>query len=228
MYYLLKMKDIILITSVIRPPDKPLSYTNIRSIFTPNERFEQTKKTIESVKQKIPNYIIFLIECSQLTEEEYTYFKTNVDIFINIMDTNNQNIIDCIYSHSKSLGEGSQTIFALQYLLNNNIEYNNFFKLSGRYWLSDNFNYDNFNNKDIVIKYINDNSNNCFTALYKLPSKEIVYSFLNFLVSNINAMCMCIGYEVLLAKFFNKYTYTSINPIGLAGYVSVSNDFYNG
>jgi hypothetical protein len=64
------MNDIILITSVIRPPDKPLSYTSIRSVFTSNERFIQTKKTIESVRQKIPNGLIMLIECSHLLEEE--------------------------------------------------------------------------------------------------------------------------------------------------------------
>jgi predicted phosphohydrolase len=117
------------------------------------------------------------------------------------MDTNNSEIIDCIYSHSKSLGEGTQTIIALQYLFNNNIKYNNFFKLSGRYWLSDNFNYENFNNQDIVINYIHQDRNNCLTALYKLPNKEIVYDFLNFLISNIPAMKQCIGYEVLVSYF---------------------------
>ena len=222
------MKDIILITSVIRPPDKPLSYTNIRSVFTANERFEQTKKTIESVKQNIPNGIICMVECSQLLKDELHYLCHNVDIFINIMDTCNQELIDRVYSHSKSLGEGTQTIFALQYLLDNNIEYKNFFKLSGRYWISDIFNYDNFNNEEIVINYMNQDPNICLTVLYKLPNKQIVNDFLCFLIANINEMEQCIGYECLVARFMHKYPHKQIQPIGISGYVSIDNHFYSG
>ena len=45
------MKNIVLITSVIDTPKKPLSYCETRSVFNRKERFEQTKQTIESVKQ---------------------------------------------------------------------------------------------------------------------------------------------------------------------------------
>ena len=46
------MKNITLITSIIETPNLPLSYTNIRSMFSKNERFEQTKKTITTIKEK--------------------------------------------------------------------------------------------------------------------------------------------------------------------------------
>ena len=48
------MNNLILITSVICTTNKPLSYTNNRSVYSHEERFEQTKKTIETVKEKIP------------------------------------------------------------------------------------------------------------------------------------------------------------------------------
>ena len=48
------MNNLILITSVINTPNKPLSYTKNRSVFTRNERFEQTKKTILTVREKVP------------------------------------------------------------------------------------------------------------------------------------------------------------------------------
>jgi hypothetical protein len=54
------MNNLVLITSVVKTPDKPLSYINSRSIYTHEERFEQTKKTIQSIRQKIPNVKIFL------------------------------------------------------------------------------------------------------------------------------------------------------------------------
>tara|TARA_B110000208_G_C11756952_1_gene425495 strand:+ start:1233 stop:1397 length:165 start_codon:yes stop_codon:yes gene_type:complete len=52
------MINLILITSIINTPNKPLSYSKIRSVFTRKERFEQTKKTIQSIKEKIPEYKI--------------------------------------------------------------------------------------------------------------------------------------------------------------------------
>ena len=240
--------DIVLITSVINTPNIPLSYIETRSIYSKSERFDQTKRTIETVKQKIPNSIIFLIECSQIDEEQRKYIQENTNIFVNIFDTDNINIINNIFSQSKSLGEGSMTIYALQYLKDNNISYNNLYKISGRYWLSNLFNYDNFNNKNIIIKYINSDENNCFTALYKLPN-EVANNYLHFLKENMQLMEECIGYEVLFALFlrfyksnimtksqnidncYNSLEYINIvsyDPIGLCGNVSVSNEFYTG
>jgi len=136
------MKNLVLITSIIYPPSKPLSYIETRSIYTPERRFEDTKKIIESIKTYIPNSIIFIIECSRLTDEQYTYFKCNSDIFVNLIDY--PSYIESIYSSSKSLGEGTMTIYALEYLIENNIEFDQFFKISGRYWLTNDFKYENF------------------------------------------------------------------------------------
>jgi hypothetical protein len=55
------MKNLVLITSVICIENKPLSYTNVRSIYSHQERFEQTKKTIETIREKIPNAKIFVV-----------------------------------------------------------------------------------------------------------------------------------------------------------------------
>ena len=47
--------NLVLITSVVCTPNIPLSYINTRSCYTHDERFEQTKKTIKTIKEKIPN-----------------------------------------------------------------------------------------------------------------------------------------------------------------------------
>ena len=223
------MNNLVLITSVIKPPNSPLSYIATRSIYTCDERFEQTKKTIESIRNNIPNSTIFLIECSQLTKEQLEYFIEKTDIFINIFDTGNTDFIDAIYSKSKSLGEASQTIYALEYIIKNNIEFTHFFKISGRYYLSDKFNFATFENDMNVIKYIDGNRNNCFTALYKLKNIQMIRDFLSFLKQNIMAMMQCIGYEVLVAHFFKNYKDIKyVDPIGLCGPVSVSFEMYDG
>ena len=111
----------------------------------------------------------------------------------------------------------------------NNIKYDNLIKVSGRYYLSENFNITNFLNNDVVLKYINNDINNVFTGLYKIP-KLYVENLKIFLENNYNNMVKLIGYEVLFAEFIKTLPCKKINidPIGLKGYVSVSNDFYNG
>jgi hypothetical protein len=115
-------------------------------------------------------------------------------------------------------------MFALEYLSKQNIFFDNFFKISGRYWLSDNFDYNNFNNNKIIVQHFN--GNNTSTCLYKLH-KNIIDNFYNFLVSKIDLMKSCIGYEVLFAMFL-KTIYTceivSLNKMGINGYIAVTHN----
>lgn len=228
------MTNLVLITSVIKTSTNPLSYTPKRSIYNHNERYEHTKKTIQSIKEKIPHHKIFIIECSYLTAEETNFLKENSDYFLNLID--NPKNKEYVNSKSKSLGEGSMTISALEYIIQNNIEYDNLIKISGRYWLSDKFNYNYFTNSNIVIKSIDDDRTNIFTALYKLP-KSYIKPLHDFLIANLSNMFNCIGYEVLFANFIRSIETTVksngnsikyVSPIGLQGHVSVSNDFYDG
>jgi hypothetical protein len=166
-----------------------------------------------------------LIECSNLNEEQEDYLKKNTDYFLNLI--NEPKKVKNVYSKSKSLGEGTITIEAIDYIKNNNILFDNFFKISGRYWLSENFNYTNFVNEDIIVHNINNDVNNTCTSLYKLNKINII-DFYNFLISNMNLMFQCIGYEVLFAIFLNLPKNNKVihmNKIGVNGYISVSNDF---
>ena len=221
------MNNLVLITSVICTPNTPLSYISVRSVYSHEERFEQTKRTIESVKQKIPNLKILIVECSNLSFDQEDYLKKNSDYFLNLY--NDEKIRKNTSSISKSLGEGTMTLCALQYIIDNNIEFDNLIKISGRYWLSDKFDYNKFNNNNIVIKYIDNNKDNVFTALYKLP-RETIITLKTFLENKFTEMMKCIGYEVLFAIFIKsegKIT-VNLNPIGLEGYVSVAKEFYSG
>lgn len=217
------MSNLVLITSIINPPNSPLSYTKIRSVFSRRERFEQTKKTIQTIKEKISNCKIILVECTDLDEEENNYFKDNCDYLLNLW--NDKNLHDYIFGISKSLGEGTMTIKALQYIQKLNLKYNYLYKISGRYWLNDNFSLNNLESN--IFKRIDNNPNNIFTALYKID-KESVNKLLYFLVNNIENMKKCIGYEVLIAHFVKNIDKKLIDIIGLSGFVTVCGSEYNG
>lgn len=216
------MNSITLITSVINTPNKPLSYTARRSVFNKEDRFEQTKKTISSVREKIPNTKVFLIECSELSNSEREYFTKNVDYFFNIFETNNVKLIERMFTISKSMGEGTMTICAINYLLNNNIQFDNFFKISGRYWLNDNFNFDLYSNNLSCVHAINNDNDNIFTCFYKL-SNELAREWFDYLINSENDFLNCIGYEVLFAKFIKNYKNKNIikNKVGINGFVTV-------
>jgi hypothetical protein len=216
--------NITLITSIIHTPNTPLSYIKTRSIYTREERFEQTKRTIETAREKILDNKIFLIECSQFTTEESDYLKSKVDIFMNIMDTNNQNLINRMFTPSKAMGEGTMTMYAIHYLFSNQIAIKNFFKISGRYWLTENFQYSNFDNEHAVIKYIDNDTTNALTSLYKLPQTN-VYDWYEFLINSEDDFRKCIGYENIFAKFINKKPNVIVmDKIGVAGNIAVSGD----
>jgi hypothetical protein len=218
------MTNLVLITSIVNTPNKPLSYTNTRSVFSRNERFEQTKLTIQSIKAKIPNNKILLVECSDFNEEEKIYFEKECDYILNLWDKKE---LHCtIFGLSKALGEGTLTIQALLCIKQKNICYNNLFKISARYWLNDNFDYNIFNNEMLILKKINDN--NISTVLYKFP--HYIQEFLQvFLEDNYYNMKNFISYETLFSNFLKSIKYNNtilFDKLGVSGYVTVCGSFY--
>ena len=218
-YYI--MSNLVLITSVMNTPNIPLSYSNTRSVFSRYERFLQTKKTIESIKNNLPNDKIIIVECSELNQEETDYLNDTCDYILNLWEK--KELHDSIFGISKSLGEGTMTMEALNYI--KDLEYNYLYKISGRYWLNTNFEIGKIQSN--VFKRINNNENNIFTALYKID-KNTAEQLLLFLTKNIEAMKKCIGYEVLMSHFVKNIDKKMVDIIGLSGFVTVCGSEYNG
>jgi hypothetical protein len=213
---------LVLITSIINPPNTSLSYSKTRSVFTRDERFLQTKNTIDSVKQKIPNSKIMIVECASFTSDELTYFNNNCDFILNLWEK--VDLHEQIFNKSKSLGEGTMTIEALTYIHQMNIEYDVLYKISGRYVLNDNFILSPELN---IFKKIDRSMDNVFTALYKLERKH-VYNLITFLKRNKLNMINCVGYEVLMANYVKTLDVMYVDIIGLSGMVTVCGSNYNG
>lgn len=215
----IKNQALCLITSVIKTPPLPLSYTNTRSVFTPEERYNQTINTIESVRNKIPGVIICLVECSDIDPQHLLEITSRVDYFLNIFD--NAELRTRVYSPSKSMGEGTMTIAALNYIREQSIQYTSFYKLSGRYSLADSFIPEEH---PLVVKPISGNIHNVSTLFFKL-NKESVQDFYTFLVSHESDMKNCKGYEVLFAEFISSRDLVKFtDTLGVSGYVSVDAD----
>jgi hypothetical protein len=194
-----------IITSIIDIPNIPLNYSAIRSVFSRDERFEQTKKTIISIKEKIPETKIMIVECSnyETNKEQIDYIKENTDYFLNLWD--NKELHKYIFGVSKTIGVEIMTIELIKYIIKNNLIFENYFFISGRYYLNDNFNKNlYYNNLNIRFK---SNNKDTSTRLFKL-NKNYLEIYKNYLINNLNPN---LSYEDIYGNFCDLYEEFTLN-----------------
>jgi hypothetical protein len=214
------ISDIFIITSVINTGNKPWSYTNTRSPFTIEKRFEQTLQTIESIRKLNDNTKILLVECSDLNEEMTTILKNKTDYFIQTFSIP-EVYSACIESNKKGFGETMKVKIACDFIEQNNIEFNKLFKISGRYFLTSDFSKENYSVNEFTFKMYDNTSGS--TVLYSVP-----YSLFDTYVKNINTCNSYYlnnnprGLETLLPIFCEPRK--NISTLGVAGYVSLLNE----
>ena len=171
--------NIVLITSKIIVSRNIFSYISTRSIYSIETRYKQTIETIESIRKNIPDVCIFLIDNSNF-ENRYIYMHNELnklcDIFINPLNNKELNYYTDINKY-KSIAEGYQIMYFLDIFNQLNIKYDHFFKISGRYYLNNSFDYNNYKTNDII--FSNDRKLSMlyyYTCFYMIPySKFILY-----------------------------------------------------
>jgi mannosyltransferase OCH1-like enzyme len=217
--------NIVIITSVLNCIDNPLSYYSTRSVFTMKERYGHTLKSIESIKKFIPNVDILFCECSDL-EGNKNYeeiIRGKVEYYYNFYD--NIKIRENVNGLLKGLGEASILLEALELLFKNKKNYKNIFKLSGRYYLNDKFNYEIFNNNNnIFTNWDNSNSSYC-TIFYKICMNDI-FLFKESLNNSISDLNKNSSIEQCIYKYFNK-NIELYNKLEISGYLSTEGYFFS-
>lgn len=216
--------NITLITSVCYTPKTPFTYIETRSTFTVSERISQLLETIESIRKNIPNTLIALVECSNFTEEEELMIEKNIDIYINLINTPNS--IENVYSIYKGRGEQYMTLHALK-ILQPIFRGKFLFKISGRYTLTKDFEYNLYDNQYMNFLAINGDFLNVNTAMYKLCKDDIERLILYFETDFEKVITKYKGsYEQYMAEFtridYSRIKYMS--KLGLRGKVSVTGE----
>lgn len=131
------------------------------SKYSPEERVEQTLKTVESVRKHIPNAVICMTDCSvpgidQATQDLLT---ENVDHFINLSKDPNVNWIQQNIQHQDTVKNLTELVVVGKFFkLAREREWykdcSRVFKVSGRYWLTDNFDITRYEQEDAKGKYV--------------------------------------------------------------------------
>lgn len=154
------MKFLFLIGSAI----KHFQESNF-SAFSEQQRFEQTLKTIECVREKVPSLYIVLFECSHtsIQEEHKDILRNKCDLFL---DFSNESSLQVIYkniesrpeliTYGKSLLETKGLLNTLYYIKKHNLfsDSQRVFKLTGRYLLNEYFNISDYTSKFLEERYV--------------------------------------------------------------------------
>ena len=206
------MKQLFIITSVIDFPQKSLSYSNIRSLYSKEERLKQTIETIESIKKNCPGADIVLCEAG------------NTDYSTDLKDITTQYhyigkdflIAKAIKSTFKGFGEVCMMLSIL-----NKMYYGEpgtlVFKISGRYTLNDTFDIKNWNSSKFNFK---SNQETYSTRLYALP-----YTHINklkiVLVAIVPFLLLGVSIEKALTYIIPKKRISNLKTLGVSGKVAV-------
>lgn len=212
-------QDIVIITSTIHPTSEKLSYSKIRSIYDDNERFEQTLNSINSIKNKLPRASIFLLENSPLTCKEQEELKNAVDWLI--LFSNDPNASE----YKDSIYKGSGEIYMLLkfYEVFTHFDYKRLFKLSGRYFLSENFSPQKFSESQFSFrKYENSYS----TRLYSVP-KNLEEIYYEQLIKTFKESCHGATIECILMQDIDENKIKLLDMLGVKGNIAVNGELIN-
>jgi hypothetical protein len=135
------------------------------SAYDEEQRFNQTLKTIESVRNKVPNSYIVLFECSAYSiDEKYKeILRKECDLFLEFYDEQtlkqlyeNISARPELITYGKSLLETRGLLNTLYEIEKNNLfsDSQRVFKLTGRYLLNDDFDIKDYESKLLENKYV--------------------------------------------------------------------------
>ncbi len=143
-----------IITSAILP-------FKVGSIHSPQERFEQTLETVKSIRNKVPNAIIWITESSATTLPK-EYADKLIEVSDHYVEYHSDSALQQIYENlngntekfdfGKSLLETRSLYNTFKSISHLNV--NRVFKISGRYTLNDEFDIQNYETNLINERYV--------------------------------------------------------------------------
>ena len=199
------MYNLIFISSAICTNSEPLSYTPSRSVFSHEERYKQTIVTIESIRNKINDSYIVLIEGTIIPE----YMRTTLELLVDYYyDTANDiELYNKVNGPYKGYAECCCTLsyFQSTHWKENNKLFKSASKINGRYRFANEYKFECVDDS-LIIHIIFDNphhhTNKWMSALYYTIPQVLFEDFINILntTSNDEELKIGVAYEHILAN----------------------------
>ena len=201
------------------------SLTNIDrrlSVFSNEQRFDQLiNLTIPSIKRKIPNYYMILLEGGNLTNGQIEILKEkNIEGIYNF---------DVSKLH-KSMGEAN---LLYRFLKSEDFkkirgELENIVKISGRYYLTDEFSFDHRSGENVILKRLPSTTSSkrglCETRYYKV-AKPYIRHFIKSLGTIYKNGLSAVDIEHSFYLHNVVPTFSDIKKVNIAGCVAPTGKF---
>ncbi len=198
-----------IITSIIYPKkNKKIQYDAPRSIFSPEDRARQTLETISSIRNRVPKAKIILVE-GGLQESLPFGLDKKVDQYIYV--GKKKLVRWSCDSKQKSLGEIIMLYFAMKEF---KFIADFYFKISGRYYLNDEFDLNNWKKGNFILQYIK--SDYMCTRLYGFKRGAFL-TWKYALIKGIPLALIAYPIENTLLKHLPKKQIYKLGRLGLSG-----------
>ena len=152
--------NLVYITCAVKP-------TTETSAFPTHIRIQQILLSIQSVRKKVPNSFIVILETGSASDEEKAFLQSHVDHYMTIPAT----------TLVKSMGEATliHGFFTSSWFQENRQRFQTFSKLSGRYFLRDVFDFAKYPIDKVFIKFRwAEQGEGLFeTRYYRIPASKI-------------------------------------------------------
>lgn len=225
------MTDLFLIVNCLNPDNSvPLCYSPVRSIFSAQERLDQLHQTIKSIQEKKAGDIV-LLECSRLSEEQREFLsRENITVLDYSTDEE-------IFSQSISPYKGPTELLVLKKFFTeeiiekssvgtsekssdkSSVKYSRFFKVSGRYSLTEDFSKDIFSTEKITMRLFPWGS--ISTVLFCIPREKILVFLQDTEQTLAKTRNFPISVESVAGKTLTDQDVMYVNYVGICGKVSV-------
>jgi len=214
-------------------------YNCVGSIFTENERFEQTIQTIESIDKYCPNNIKYLFDCSPNYPPQ-NYFHLLEEKNVNVLYVgNNPKLITNTLLGNKSAAESIGFYLFLDWYKKNHIKTKRIYKISGRYKLNSDFKENDDIFKDSFVFLSSSNSHLCkenqiemgVDKFYSTRLFHMDYNCLDLFYSKLPSIIddcekyIFMNSEHSYYKHLHEFKVVEVEKIGVEGFVSPTNVF---
>lgn len=211
---------------------------NQLSIYSNEERFEQTIKTLDSIDEYCPNNKVFIFDSSpEMPNEEYIKQLNSRGVSF-FYSGNNPDVRDFSLRGYRSVAECITFISFLDWFKQQNFVSKRIYKISGRYRLNSAFvqNDDAFRDSFVFSKALDSwmpEDRRRFTKvdkLFRLRFWHMDYNLLDAFqkeLYNILNDCMVFGIDVEHSYYKNLHTYKIIelDKIGVCGNIAPNGDY---
>jgi hypothetical protein len=206
-----------------------LVVSGAKSVYSLEQRYEQTLKTIDSIDKACPSSIKIMFDAGETLSEKHV--KSIADRGVTVIHTGGQESVKaCAQRGLKSVGESLSFHMTLNLIRANNIVADRIYKISGRYWLNDNFVLGSEHvNKFVFTKrtktWMHEDQIKITGVDHTYQSRlfHFDYSLLPTMLDelkNVMIDCSYLGIDIEHAyfKYMSKYNPIEMDKIGLSGY----------